>query len=86
MEDNAFKVSLLRDESIKGIYQKRLTRKLMNLPMVEDIDEEWDNLCRTIEEGVDEAVCMKSKLHKRRGPEDLEWEDIKCHKREATLV
>lgn len=49
------KVHLLQEESIRDLYKRRLTYLLLQIPVEEDINREWNNIKNAIEQ-IDKEV------------------------------
>jgi hypothetical protein len=64
-----FQLNLLQQDSIKYLYQKRLTEELNILPVKDVIDEEHDNLTKAILKDANEAL---GKIETRR-PVQIWW-------------
>lgn len=61
-----YKVHLLEDPSIKELYQRRLTEKLLSRPVSCDIEVEWAAIKQCIEEAAFEALGTKRKFRGKR--------------------
>ncbi|NSM56166.1 RNA-directed DNA polymerase [Wolbachia endosymbiont of Atemnus politus] len=68
-----YRVSLLEDESIKGLYQKRIEEWMREREEVRSIEEEWTNLKTIIDKAAKESLGMKRSWMRKRGIRN--WDD-----------
>lgn len=62
-----FKVYLLRDESIRNLYQQRLQQYLLSNLNGQNIEEEWQIIKNCIEKAAQEAIGRKNKFRSKKG-------------------
>ena len=56
-----FKTHLLREDSIKTLYQSRLNQLLENMPISNNINLEWENIKSIILKAAEEALGQRKK-------------------------
>jgi hypothetical protein len=62
-EHKQLKIHLLEEESVRLLYQNRLTNKLK--PTTENIEEDWINIKQTILEAAFESLGYKPIINKK---------------------
>ena len=65
--EQVWKTYLLREESIKLLYQKILSEKLTSLERINNIEQEWLNLQQVVKQVASECLGTKRKFRKRKG-------------------
>ena len=62
-----YKIYLLQEESIRRLYQQRLTENLSEHPRALTIDEEWEQIKIAIKKTANEAIGTKRKYRRKKG-------------------
>jgi len=61
-----FRVYLLKDPSIKLLYQRRLEQNLRHSPCSFNINEEWQTLRNTLQQAAKEVLSKRKKRRHKR--------------------
>jgi len=56
-----YKVYLIKEESIRRLYQQRLAKNLSEYPRASTISKEWENIKISIKKAANEAIGTKKK-------------------------
>jgi len=56
----------LQEESIRRLYQQRLTKNLSEYPRASTIDKEWENIQIAIKKTTKEAIGTKKNIEERK--------------------
>lgn len=76
-QKEAYKIYLLKQQSIKELYQRRLEEKTKEVPKKNDIEDEWKQLKLILNTAAHEALGKK-KIMKRRNKGPMIWtEELK---------
>jgi GTP cyclohydrolase II len=62
-----YKIYLLQEGSIRGLYKKRLARNLSECPKDSTIDKEQENIKSAIKKAANEALGTKKKYRRKKG-------------------
>jgi len=64
--ESVYKVYQLQEESIRRLYQQRLTKNLSEYPRASTIDKEWENIQIAIKKTTKEAIGTKKNIEERK--------------------
>lgn len=64
--EQKWKVELLQEESVKTLYQKRLTEHSSRYPETNNVDEEWKNIKNILEKAAAEALGKQKKKYNNK--------------------
>ena len=67
LNEEAFKIDLLQDSSIKTLYQSHLNQQLQQVETDKTVEIEWRYTVCCIEEAAKETIGKKKKVQSRRG-------------------
>ena len=65
--EDVYKVYLLQEESIRKLYESRLTKYIVEIPTEEDVNKEWEKIIYTIKKAANEVIGKKRKIRNRKG-------------------
>jgi hypothetical protein len=62
-----FRIDLLRDPSIRWLFEHRISLLLQEVKISSDVEEEWRNLTFILKQAASESIGMRKRWHRKIG-------------------